>query len=194
MTESAKFLVRALLCSARRAATRRGHVRPSANRWRTAQRIAAHILVLGARARWGLPRKRWSPFWGHVLVSKITKCCCDGECQVVGARAALFDSSRRDASPPCAAEYASLAQAHTNCRADFGRRRTLTLGSAARTIAIVLGTCSVTKIMRCLCDGEWNVSGSRAALFDSSRRDAPRRCAAECEPLAHALPELSRRF
>jgi hypothetical protein len=41
--------VRALLCSIRHAAMRRGTVRRSVNPWRTTQRTAAQILVVGAR-------------------------------------------------------------------------------------------------------------------------------------------------
>ena len=43
------LLVRALLCSTRHAAMRRGTVRRSVNPWRTTQRTAAQILVVGAR-------------------------------------------------------------------------------------------------------------------------------------------------
>ena len=98
MTEIAKFLVLAPRCSTRHAAMRRGPVRLGVNPERTALRIAAQLLVVGARSRSFLLRKLWSPFWEHVSVSKIMKYPCDGECQVSGARAALFDSSRRDAS------------------------------------------------------------------------------------------------
>ena len=135
MTESAKFLVRALQCS-----TRRGPVRLSVSIWRTTSRIAARILVVGARSRSALLRKLWSPFWEHVSVPKIMQYPCDGECQVSGARAALFDSQRRDASQPSAAECEPLAHEPTNCHASVSRRRALTLGSAAQTMVTVLGT------------------------------------------------------
>ena len=175
MTDSVKFLVRALLCSTRRAAMRRGLVRLSVNPLRTTPRIAAQTLVVGARSRWVLLRKQWSPFWEHVSVPESMKYQCDGDCQVSGARAALFDSSRRDASRPCAAECKPLAHDPTNCRADFSRRRALTLGSAAPAVVTVLGTCFDTpKIMKFPCDGKCKVSGARAALFDSSRCDASR--------------------
>ncbi len=62
MTESAKLLVRALLCSTRHAAMRRGHVRLSVNPWRAPQRIAAQVLTVGARSRGGLMRAQWPPF------------------------------------------------------------------------------------------------------------------------------------
>jgi hypothetical protein len=73
-----KFLVRALLCSTRHAAMRRGAVRLSVNPWRTTPRIAARIFVVGARSRWALLRKQWSPFWEHVSVPKIMKYLGDG--------------------------------------------------------------------------------------------------------------------
>ena len=75
-----RLLVRALLCSTRHTARRRGAVRRSVNPWRTTQRIAAQILVVGARSRSVLLRKLWSPFWEHVSVPKIMKYPCDGEC------------------------------------------------------------------------------------------------------------------
>ena len=75
-----RLLVRALLCSTRHTARRRGPVRRSVNPWRTTQRIAAQILVVGARSRSVLLRKLWSPFWEHVSVPKIMKYPCDGEC------------------------------------------------------------------------------------------------------------------
>ena len=65
----------------------------------------------------------------------------DGECQASCARAALFFSSRRDASRPCATECEPLARAPPNCHASVNRRRALTRRSDAHTVATVLGTC-----------------------------------------------------
>ena len=80
MTESAKFLVRTLLCSTGRAARRRGPVRLGVNPWRTTIRIAPQILVVGARSRSALLRILWSPFWEHISVPQIMKYPRDGEC------------------------------------------------------------------------------------------------------------------
>ena len=101
------------------------------------------------------------------------------------ARAALFDSSRRDVSRPCAAECEPLVRAPTSCHADVSRRRALTRRSDVQTLITVLGTCFGTPEFELPYDGE-RPSCARAALFDSSRRDASRPCAAECEPLARA--------
>ncbi len=102
------------------------------------------------------------------------------------ARAALFDSSRRDASRPCAAECEPLARAPANCHADVSSRRALTRRSDAQTMATVLEHVSVPQNSNYPYGGECQASCARAALFDSSRRDASRPCAAECEPLARA--------
>ena len=62
MMESAKLLVRALLCSTRHAAMRRGHVRLSVNPRRAPQRLATQVLTVGARSRGGLMRTHWPTF------------------------------------------------------------------------------------------------------------------------------------
>ena len=80
MTDSAKFLVRTLLCSTGRAARRRGPVRLGVNPWRTTIRIAPQILVVGARSRSALLRNLWSPLWEHISVPQIMKYPRDGEC------------------------------------------------------------------------------------------------------------------
>ena len=141
MTESAKFLLHALLCSTRHAAMRRGPVRLSVNPWRTTPRIAAQVLVVGARSRSALLRKLWSPFWEHVSVPNIMQYPCDGECQVfLYARAALIDSARRDTSRPCAFEGGALARGFANCRTDINRQRTVKRDSDAQAGDTVLGT------------------------------------------------------
>ena len=61
------------------------------------------------------------------------------------ARAALFDSSRRDAPRPCAAEREPLVHGPTNCHADVSRRRVLARRSDAQTIGTVLRTCLGTR-------------------------------------------------
>ena len=65
---------------------------------------------------------------------------CDRECQVLGARADLFDASRRDAPRPCATECAPLARDPTNCRADVSHGRALMRRPDAQTMVTVLGT------------------------------------------------------
>ncbi len=60
---------------------RRSPVRLSVNPERTAMRIAAQILIVGARSRSVLLRKLWSQFGEHVSVPKIMKYPCDGECR-----------------------------------------------------------------------------------------------------------------
>ena len=57
-----RCLVRALLCSARHSAMRRGIVWPSVNPGRAATRIAAQMLAVGACSRGFLMHKQWSPF------------------------------------------------------------------------------------------------------------------------------------
>ena len=135
------ILVRALLCSIRHAAMRRGPVRLSVNPWRTTPRIAAQVLVVGARSRSVLLRKIGSPFWEHVSVPNIMQYPCDGECQVfLYARAALIDSARRDTSRPCAFEGGALTRGFANCRTDINRQRTAKRESDAQAGGTVLGT------------------------------------------------------
>ena len=100
------------------------------------------------------------------------------------ARAALLDSSRREASRPCAAECEPSARAPTTCRADVSRRRALAQRSDAQTMATVLEHVSVPQSLNYPYDEECQASCARAALFDSSRRDASQPCATECESLA----------
>ena len=65
---------------------------------------------------------------------------CDRECQVLGARADLFDASRRDAPRPCATECAPLARDPTNCRADVSHGRALMRRPDAQTMVTASGT------------------------------------------------------
>ena len=90
----ARLLVRALLCSARQAATRRARAalfdssRRGASRSFAAeceplartQRIATQVFTVDARSRGGLMRTQWQPFWEHVSVHKNLKYPCGGEC------------------------------------------------------------------------------------------------------------------
>ena len=141
VTESAKFLARALLRSTRHAAMRRDPVWLSVNPWRTTSRIAAQVLVVDTRSRSVLLRKLWSPFWEHVSVPNIMQYPCDGECQVfLYARAALIDSARRDTSRPCAFEGGALTRGFANCRTDINRQRTVKRDSDAQAGGTVLGT------------------------------------------------------
>ena len=73
-------VARALLCSTRHAAVRRGHLQLSANPWRAPQRIATQAFTVGARSRGGLMRTQWQHFWEHVSVHKNLKYPCGGEC------------------------------------------------------------------------------------------------------------------
>ena len=111
------------------------------------------------------------------------------------ARAALFDSSRHDASRPCAAECEPSARSPTNCRASVNRRRALTRRSDAHTMAIVLGTCfSAQKFEIPLwreCATDAPMTASSASLLQLARAGA--RIRGILKPnRTHVIPNLER--